>query len=140
MSIQTMSEPISKAKGRIAPSLVWFEIPADDLQRAKKFYLELFGWNISPFPEVKDYWHIDTGGADASPDGGLMARKHPGHTITNYIQVESVDRSAAKVKELGGKICVPKTAVAEMGYFVICQDSENNMFALWEKLEGAANG
>jgi len=27
--------------------------------------------------------------------------------------------------------------VPQMGYFVICQDPENNMFALWEKNESA---
>ena len=44
-----------------------------------------------------------------------------------------MDREAAKVEKLGGKICMPKTAVAGMGYFVVCADTENNMFALWEK-------
>jgi predicted enzyme related to lactoylglutathione lyase len=28
------------------PTVQFFEIPADDLQRAKKFYNELFGWKI----------------------------------------------------------------------------------------------
>jgi predicted enzyme related to lactoylglutathione lyase len=36
------------------------------------------------------------------------------------------------VEKLGGKICMPKTAVPQMGYFVICNDTENNQFALWE--------
>ena len=48
-----------------------------------------------------------------------------------------MDESARKVQKLGGKICMPKTAVAQMGYFVICQDTENNMFALWERNERA---
>ncbi len=42
-----------------------------------------------------------------------------------------------KVQRLGGKVCKPKTAVPEMGYFAICQDPENNVFALWERDEGA---
>ena len=65
-------------------SLVWFEIPADDLARARKFYSALFGWKIKKFPGGMDYWHIDTAGPDASPDGGMMARKHPEQAITNY--------------------------------------------------------
>jgi hypothetical protein len=48
-----------------------------------------------------------------------------------------VDESAAKVEKLGGKICMPKTAVPQMGYFVICQDPEKNTFALWEKNDSA---
>jgi predicted enzyme related to lactoylglutathione lyase len=30
-----------------------------------------------------------------------------------------------------------KTTVPQMGYFVICQDTEKNMFALWEKNSAA---
>ena len=30
-----------------------------------------------------------------------------------------------------------KTAVPEMGYFVVCKDTENNQFALWEADEKA---
>jgi len=115
-----------------ASSIVWFEIPADNVERAKNFYNALFGWKIEKFPGVADYWHIDTGGADASPDGGLMKRVHAGQPITNYIAVSSVDESATRVEDLGGSICKTKTAVPGMGYFIICQDPENNMFALWE--------
>jgi hypothetical protein len=33
---------------------------------------------------------------------------------------------------------MPKTAVPQMGYFVaVCQDTENNTFAIWEKSESA---
>jgi predicted enzyme related to lactoylglutathione lyase len=123
---------MSKTK-KIAPaSIIWFEIPADKPERAKKFYSKLFGWKISPFPTMPDYQHIDTGGADASPDGGLMKRMHPGHTITQYVLVPSVTKHMAKVKKLGGSICKPKTAVPQMGYFAICKDTENNAFAIWE--------
>ena len=130
---------MSKSKKTTPASIVWFEIPADDIARAKKFYKSLFGWKINPFAgaAVPDYQHIDTGGADASPDGGMMKRMHPGHTITQYVLVPSVDKAAAKVKKLGGEICRPKTAVPGMGYFVICQDTESNTFALWERNEKA---
>jgi len=119
-------------------SIVWFEIPADDVERAKSFYSALFGWKIDRLPGPMEYWHIDTGGSEDSPDGGLLKRQNPQpQSITNYISVASADESAAKVEKLGGKICMPKTAVPEMGYFVICQDPENNTFALWERSESA---
>ena len=119
-------------------SIVWFEIPADNVERAKSFYRDLFGWNIEKFPGPMDYWHLDTGGPDASPDGGLMQRQNPGQQgITTYFNVPSVDQFVVKVQKLGGKICMPKTPVPQMGYFAMCQDTENNMFALWEKNENA---
>jgi hypothetical protein len=115
---------------------MWFEIPADDIERARKFYGQLFGWKIEPMPGM-DYWHVETGGPDAAPDGGMMGRKHPQQGPTNYILVPSVTRHMAKVVKLGGKICMPKTAVPKMGYFAVCQDSENNAFAIWENNDKA---
>jgi predicted enzyme related to lactoylglutathione lyase len=127
----------STRKRQAAASIVWFDIPADDMERAKKFYGSLFGWTIKPFPGMEDYWHIDTSGADTSLDGGLMARKHPGQPITTYTGVPSVSKAMATVKKLGGKICKSKTAVPKMGYFAICEDTEGNTFALWEMNERA---
>jgi uncharacterized protein len=124
---------MSKAKKSAPPAnIIWFEIPVDKPERAQKFYSSLFGWKINAMPGMADYWHIETGGPDASPDGGMITRKHPQQPITNYVNVASVTKSMAKVVKLGGKICMPKTAVPGMGYFAVCQDTENNTFALWE--------
>lgn len=135
-----MSKPKKKTPKRPAASIVWFEIPADNIARAKSFYSKLFGWKIKKFagPMKMPYWHIDTGGADASPDGGMMERQSPQQPITNYIMVPSVDQAAAKVQKLGGKIIVQKSVVPHMGYFAVCQDTENNVFAVWERDEAAA--
>ena len=137
MSTQRTTQSESSQDSRPASSICWFEIPADNPERAQKFYSSLFGWNIELFPGMTDYWHINTGGSDETPDGGLMTRKHPNQPVTNYIAVPSVDESAAKVEKLGGTICKPKTAVPQMGFFAICRDTEGNEFALWEKNERA---
>ncbi len=106
-----------------AASIVWFEIPADNLERAKAFYSNLFGWKINPFHET--------------PDGALKVREHPQQPITNYVSVNSVTEFAKKIEKLGGKICMAKTAVPQMGYFAVCQDTEDNTFAIWERNENA---
>ena len=130
MSSQT--KPKKDQKARTPASIVWFEIPTNNPARARKFYSKLFGWKINKFPSMSDYWHIDTGGSNDTPDGGMLTRQHPAQTITNYVAVASVDKSGAQVKKLGGKICMGKTAVPGMGYFVVCEDTEKNVFALWE--------
>jgi uncharacterized protein len=45
------------------PTIVHFEIPADDVERSKKFYSDLFGWKIEKFSgqtggggEDMEYW------------------------------------------------------------------------------------
>jgi predicted enzyme related to lactoylglutathione lyase len=123
---------MSKAKKTTTANIIWFEIPADQPERAQKFYSQLFGWKIEPFAGMTDYWHIDTGGSDDMPDGGMLTRKHDRQPITNYVNVASVTTASKKVEKLGGTICKGKTAVPGMGYFAICRDTEGNEFALWE--------
>ena len=137
MATLTKAKPETAKKNQNSHSVVWFEIPADNVERAKAFYGQLFGWKIEKFPGPMEYWHVDTGGSDDSPDGGMMKRQFPQQGITSYISVPSVDQFVAKVQKLGGKICMPKTAVPQMGYFAVCQDTEKNTFAFWEKNEKA---
>ncbi len=115
------------------PSIVHFEIPADDVKRAQKFYTELFGWQIEKAGPM-DYWMINTKTSENEPgiNGGMMARQNPQHSPVNYIDIPSVDEYMTKVENLGGKIVMPKTAVEGMGYFAICLDTENNPFGIWE--------
>jgi predicted enzyme related to lactoylglutathione lyase len=118
------------------PTIVHFEIPADNLERSKKFYSEIFGWTFEKFtlPEGKDYLIITTRDEQGNKaiGGGMMTRQNPQHVMTNYIGVKSVDEYSAKISQSGGKIIMTKTAVPGMGYFAICLDTENNAFGIWE--------
>ncbi len=117
-------------------NVVHFEIPADDVGRAQKFYGELFGWKIEKFPgPPMEYWEIKTGadqGEMGLLGGGMMKRQVPQQQIIIYINVPSVDEYVAKVTKLGGRVSFPKAAVPGMGYFAVCIDPENNGFGIWE--------
>jgi len=117
-------------------TVVHFEIPADDVQRAKKFYGELFGWKIEKYAGEMpmDYWMIMTGKEEGGMgvDGGMMPRQHPQQQTIVYIDVPSVDEYVGKVTSLGGQVVFPKMAVPGMGYFAVCLDPEYNGFGLWE--------
>ena len=125
------------------PTIVHFEIPADDLERSRKFYIDLFGWKIEKRPGSgsgdKEYWMITTTDEKGSKalGGGMMKRQMPQHQNTNFIDVESVEEYSSKVQQLGGKVVVPKMAVPGMGYMAYCLDTENNSFGIWEFNEGA---
>lgn len=121
-------------------TIVHFEIPSENIERAKKFYNGLFGWKMEKMPGPMDYWTFSTTN-DKNRDqqqnvsGGVMERQMPQQSITNYIGVKSVDEYSKKVESLGGKVKVPKTEVSNMGWFAICTDTENNTFGLWEAKE-----
>jgi predicted enzyme related to lactoylglutathione lyase len=136
------------------PTIVHFEIPADDIERAKKFYTDLFGWKIEKWPWMNngdsssssssssydmEYWKITTTDEKGNKalGGGMMKRQMPQQPNINYIDVKSVDEYSSKVEKNGGKVVVSKRAVPEMGYFAVCLDTENNAFAIWESNESA---
>jgi len=135
------------------PTIVHFEIPADGVERSKKFYNDLFGWKIEKWPGTDDskltsaatdqpieYWIVTTTTDDKGNKalgGGMMKRQMPAQQVTNYINVKSVDEYKSKVEKLAGKVVSPKKAVPGMGYFALCVDTENNSFAIWESNESA---
>jgi predicted enzyme related to lactoylglutathione lyase len=119
---------MSTSKKKQAHSIVWFGIPADNTKRVKKFYGDLFGWKIERAPGVQEFWHIDTGGGNDTPDGGIKKREQPQEPVVNYVSVYSVTEFSKKIERLSGKICMAKTAVPQMGYFAVCQDTEGNAF------------
>ncbi|MCW4053823.1 MAG: hypothetical protein NWE84_02730 [Candidatus Bathyarchaeota archaeon] len=45
-------------------TIIHFEIPATDVEKLKKFYTGLFGWNIEKYPGPMEYWMIQTVPAD----------------------------------------------------------------------------
>lgn len=121
------------------PTIVHFDIPADDLERAKRFYARLFGWKFEKPIETMEYYLVDTEDLEGNPGigGGMGKREMADQKIMNYIGVTSVDEYLAKIENLGGKVLMQKTAVTGMGYLAICMDTENNPFGLWEENQEA---
>ena len=126
-------------------TVVHFEIPADQPERAVEFYRELFGWKVEHMGGPMDYWLVQTVPSDAEGrptepgvNGGLMRRMMPGQTPVNYISVENVDEFARKAEGLGAKVVVPKTPVPGMGWFSQLTDTEGNIFAIWQHDPAAA--
>jgi hypothetical protein len=116
------------------PTIVHFDVPAEDTERAKKFYTDLFGWRFDSFPEMQ-YNLITTTNLDGTPGvgGGLGKRMDPSQRMMNYFGVSSIDAGMKKVKSLGGRTLTEKMAVPGMGYLVNCMDTEGNLFGLWEE-------
>ena len=116
------------------PTIVHFDIAADDLDRAKGFYEELFDWKIEAPPGFPDYYLVETKNLDNKEGvgGGLAKREDPGQRITVYIGVSSITEYIQQLESLGGKVIQPKMAVPGWGYIAMCLDTENNVFGLWE--------
>lgn len=121
--------------------VVHFEIHADDVERAKEFYEQVFGWVISKW-EGMEYWVVMTAEKDskeAGINGGLLKRPvslsgQGSNAFVCTIQVDNFDLVAEKILKAGGNVALPKAdlgGVAWQGYFL---DTEGNTFGLHQTI------
>ena len=119
----------------MANTILHFEIPADDVTRARTFYEKTFGWTIKAFPMpagAPEYFGVTTR-KDAEPgiNGGLMKRMNPGQPFMNYITVTSIDAIAPAIQANGGLLVLPKQEIGQgMGWIAAFKDPENNIIGL----------
>jgi hypothetical protein len=127
--------------------VVHFEIQADDLERAKQFYADVFGWTYEDYGQVtgSPYWGITTGPADQPGiNGGLLQRPAPApgpeQGTNSYIctmVVDDYDSTEERILAGGGKVALPKMALTGMawqGYYI---DTEGNTFGIHQSDENA---
>jgi uncharacterized protein len=122
--------------------VVHFEIPADDIDRAKNFYGSIFGWDLQTVQMGGgEYTTVTTTPVDEQTrmptepgaiNGGLMQRDEstPAPIIT--IDVEAIDQALTQIVESGGTTVTPRTPIPGMGAFAYFKDSEGNVVGLWE--------
>src|SRR5262245_50623295 len=117
----------------------YFAIPADNPDRALKFYHQVFGWEFElgweyDTPRGRErYWRTITGADDeAGINGGLTRREFPGQPIGVGIEVPSVAEYTTRVEKHGGKVLVGQQQLPKIGWFAVCQDSEGNTFAIYQ--------
>ena len=114
----------------------YFEIQADDPNRAVRFYGDIFGWKFDRVPGLPiEYFRIETEG----PRGGLLKRpvappppQHGTNAFVVSMEVADFDVIAKKISGLGGTVALPKFAVPGVcwqGYFL---DTEGNTFGIFQ--------
>jgi predicted enzyme related to lactoylglutathione lyase len=115
--------------------VVHFEIPADDLDRAQRFYRETFGWEIAkvPMPEAEYYIAntvpTDSQGLPKEPgaiNGALMRRENSGQSPIIVISVSSVADYLEKAERGGGRVVLATQQVGDMGLYARICDTEGN--------------
>jgi predicted enzyme related to lactoylglutathione lyase len=125
--------------------VVHFEIPAEDLDRAKKFYGAVFGWNLqtTPMPGGGEYTSVMTTPVDEQTqvptepgaiNGGLMERTATTPTPVITIGVDAIDVALKNVEAEGGSTVHPRTEIPGMGAFAYFKDPEGNVMGLWETI------
>jgi len=119
----------------------WHDLMTTDVEAAKRFYSDLFGWTYELWqPETMDYPMITAGDRRW---GGMMARptgaEWPPHWL-GYVSVADVDATTEKVKSAGGRVFHEPTAIPGAGRYSIVADPQGAVFALHTSEGGGEMG
>jgi predicted enzyme related to lactoylglutathione lyase len=118
---------------------VYFEIPVNDMPRAKVFYEAVFGYdfvseNIHGNEMAFLPFHEEAKGiAGALAKGETYKPSKNGSLI--YLQVKDIHKTLALAKAHGGKELFPRTQASEYGFVAEIEDSEGNRIGLSESIE-----
>ncbi len=115
----------------------WVEIPVLEMARARRFYENVFGFEI----EVQQFNDLLMGWfpfADGKPGAsGSLVQHETGYAPSNskgpviYFACEDLQQELDRVAGAGGQILQPKTQISEaIGFMGVFLDSEGNRIAL----------
>ncbi len=118
-------------------SLNWFEIPATDIQRAKKFYeslfeiemqhMEMMGMQMAFFPATME----PTGHVSGALVQGPMHKTSMDGAVIYLNANPEIQTVIDRIAPNGGKVLMPKTLIKEeIGYMAFFVDTEGNRVAL----------
>ena len=129
--------------------VVHFEIPFDDRDRARRFYEDVFGWQMQQMPEMGGYTLVMSGpSGDGGPtepgfiNGGMLSRQDSAASgPVVVVDVDSIEATLTRIGGLGGSTVVGKTPVGDMGFAAYFTDPEGNVRGLWENApQGGGQG
>ena len=112
--------------------IVHFELPYDEAGRARKFYEEVFGWQIQGWGDAPAYQLATTGSDGLGIDGALYQRRTPDLGVLIYVAVPDLLETLAQAERAGASLVQPKTQIGGVGWSAVIQDPEGNMLGLFE--------
>jgi uncharacterized protein len=103
-------------------TFIWHENQSTDVEKAKRFYTELLGWQTEAWPGEMDYTIVNVGDKG---HGGFMAAQGgaPSHWL-GHVLVEDVDETARRAEAAGGRILFGPGSLPEVGRFALIADPQ----------------
>ena len=110
----------------------WNELMTSDIDAAKSFYSQLFGWELQDVkPGEMDYTLAKIDGQDVA---GMMqtppkiADMSPAWGA--YVTVDDVDEAAKKAEALGGKVVMAPEDIPGIGRFCVIVDPQGAVLSM----------
>jgi predicted enzyme related to lactoylglutathione lyase len=113
----------------------WVDLLTSDLDTARLFYEQLFGWTFSAVGDAEQTGGYEIADIDGHNVAAAMPQRDPsgpGSAWTTYLAVESADASAKAITDAGGTLLMPVTQVMEAGVMAMASDPTGAVFGIWQ--------
>jgi uncharacterized protein len=124
-------------EGYAAGTFCWVDVGTTDVDAAKRFYGELFGWEPRDFPAAPGmtYTRCVIGDRDVAAIYGQGERGRAAGLPpqwSSYVAVDDVDAVAARAAELGATLVAEPFDVLDAGRMAVIRDPVGAHVSLWQ--------
>jgi uncharacterized protein len=123
-----MSTDVKTAIGKF----VWHDHVSTDAEAARKFYTELFGWEIELFKTPEGEYPMIKAGGQTHGGFGPGQEGAPPHWI-GHVLVEDADETAAKAEAAGAKVLFPAMDVPDVGRIIVIADPQGAAISIFAR-------
>lgn len=117
----------------MANAINWFELPANNFERATKFYSEVLGAEIQSMDQPDNvrlgFFPTSDGGVGGCVTYGNGNKPNEEGALVYLNGGEDLGVPLSRVEPAGGQVIMPKTAIGENGFMAIFKDTEGNRVA-----------
>lgn len=123
----------TRTTARTPGELTWIDLATPDLEGAKRFYQQLFGWEYVDTGAEFGHYHMALAqGRNAAGIAAIQPGQETPPAWTVYFASADIDIDVARVRALGGLVLFEPMTIGDSGRMAVCTDPTGAVFGLWQ--------
>jgi predicted enzyme related to lactoylglutathione lyase len=111
----------------------WVDVMTSDVDRARSFYGELFGWQSDePNPEFGGYFNFTKDGVLVAGGMPAMPEAGPPNIWSVYLATDNAEKAVETATANGGQVIAPAMAVHDLGTMAVIIDNAGAVIGMWQ--------
>lgn len=111
----------------------WADLWTSDVEGARRFYCELFGWEAQePSPDYGGYFMFTRQGVPVAGAMGDMGERRADDTWKPFLATDDLDRTLKVAGGHGATVHAPAMAVEDLGIQAVIGDPSGAVIGVWQ--------
>lgn len=111
----------------------WVDLWTSDVERARRFYCELFGWEAQqPSPDYGGYFMFTRQDVPVAGAMGDMGDKRADNTWKPFLATDDIERTLEVAGGHGATVHAPAMAIEDLGSQAVIGDPSGAVIGIWQ--------